>query len=96
VFFATGAQTVVYLWKNRSLIGTAFGRWAMVVGVGLAFAPLAYLRASLGLNVILYVTAAGGYLLVLRVLGTISARELEALFKALGLAKRQNAAEAGP
>ena len=93
VFLATGAQTVVYLWQSRSLIGTALGRWATVVGVGLAFAPLAYLRASFGLNVILYVAVAGGYLLVLRLLGTISAHELEALFKALGLAKGQKAAE---
>ena len=96
VFFATGAQTVVYLWKSRSLVGTAFGRWAVVVGAGMAFGPLAYLRGSLARNLALYVVAAGGFLLVLRALGTISARELGTLTQTLGLAKarRTNAAEA--
>jgi O-antigen/teichoic acid export membrane protein len=95
VFFATGAQTVVYLWKSRSLVGTAFGRWAVVVGAGMAFGPLAYLRGSLARNLALYVVAAGGFLLVLRALGTISARELGTLTQTLGLAKarRTNAAE---
>jgi len=96
VFLATGAQTVVYLWQSRALIGTALARWAVVVGVGLAFAPLAYLRGSFGINLVLYAAVAGGYLLVLRLLGTISTRELEALFKALGLAKRRKIPEAVP
>lgn len=96
VFLATGAQTVVYLWQSRALIGIALARWAVVVGVGLAFVPLAYLRASFGINLVLYAAVAGGYLLVLRLLGTISTRELEALFKALGLAKRRNTGEATP
>ena len=96
VFFATLAQTVVFLWKNRSLVGTAFGRWAVVVGAGMAFAPLAYLRGSLALNVLLYAGAVIGYLLVLRALGMISARELRALYQALGRAsnRRPEAAEA--
>jgi Membrane protein involved in the export of O-antigen and teichoic acid len=98
VLFATGAQAVTLLWKSRSLVGTALSRWAVVVGAGLAFAPLAYLRASPALNVVLYAAAAAGYLFALRALGTISARELRALFQALGFAKarKQKVAEAGP
>jgi O-antigen/teichoic acid export membrane protein len=95
VFFATVAQTCIFLWRSRSLVGSAFLRWAAVVGTGLLFAPLAYLRASVVLNVILYAAAAGGYLLVLRGLGTISARELRTLYRALGIAKRQGSVEAG-
>jgi O-antigen/teichoic acid export membrane protein len=95
IFFATGAQTAMFLWKSRSLIGSAFIRWAAVVGAGLLFAPLAYLRASPPLNVVLYAVAAGGYLLVLRGLGAISTRELRTLHRALGIAKsrRENTVE---
>jgi hypothetical protein len=87
----------VYLWKSRSLVGTAFGRWVVVVGVGMAFVPLAYLRGSPARNVALYVAAAGGFLLVLRALGTITARELGTLYQTLGFAtaRRKGSAEAG-
>jgi hypothetical protein len=60
-----------------------------VVGVGLAFAPLALLRASVPLNVVIFLVAAGGYLLVLRALGAISARELRAVYRALGIGKAE-------
>ena len=98
VLVATVAQTVTFLWTSRSLVGTALGRWAVVVGVGLAFAPLSYLRASPARNVALYALAVGGYLVVLRALGTISARELRSLYRALGLtrSRRQEVAQAGP
>jgi hypothetical protein len=84
--------------EKQVAVGTAVTRWAVVVGAGLAFAPLAYLRASPALNVVLYAAAAAGYLFALRALGTISARELRALFQALGFAKarKQKVAEAGP
>jgi hypothetical protein len=65
------------------------------VGVGLLFAPLALLRASAPVNVALYLVAAGGYLLVLRLLGTISARELRAVYRALGIARAERGRAAG-
>jgi O-antigen/teichoic acid export membrane protein len=89
VFIAIAAQTVTFLWTSKALVGTALRYWAIVVGVGLAFAPLAYLRASLARNVVLYALAVVGYLVVLRVLGMISARELRVLYQALGLAKAE-------
>ena len=60
------------------------------MGAGLAFAPLAYFRGSLIGNVGLYLVAAAGFLLVLRILGTISARELRTLGQTLRLAKSQH------
>jgi O-antigen/teichoic acid export membrane protein len=97
VLFATAAQAAIYLWKSWALVRAAFVRWVVVVGAGLAFAPLGYLRASLALNMVLYAAAAVGYLLVLRMSGMISTRELRALRETLGLAKAnwRNAAGTG-
>jgi O-antigen/teichoic acid export membrane protein len=98
VFLAIAAQAGYFMVKNRTLVGPAFRRWAVVVGVGLAFAPLAFLRTSALVNVALYFVAAGGYLLVLRAMGTISARELRAVYRALGIPRGQGDkdAEVGP
>jgi len=90
VLFATSAQAAVFLLKSWPLIGSACVRWCTVMGAGLAFAPLAYFRGSLIGNVGLYLVAAAGFLLVLRILGTISARELRTLGQTLRLAKSQH------
>jgi O-antigen/teichoic acid export membrane protein len=98
VLLAIAVQSAFFLVKNRAVVGPAFRRWVVVVGVGLIFAPVAFLRTSAPANVVLYLAAAGGYLLVLRALGTISARELRAVYHALGIAKANQVkgAEAGP
>jgi hypothetical protein len=95
---ALAVQAGYFLAQNTAVVGPAFRRWTMVVGVGLLFAPLAWLRASAPVNVVLYCGAAGGYLLVLRALGVISARELRAVLHALGIGrtKRVKGGEAGP
>ena len=62
---ALAVQAGYFLAQNTAVVGPAFRRWTMVVGVGLLFAPLAWLRASAPVNVVLYCGAAGAYLLVL-------------------------------
>jgi hypothetical protein len=88
---ALAVQAGYFITQNRAIVGPAFRRWTLVVGVGLLFAPLAWLRASAPANVALYCGAAGGYLLILRALGVISARELRAVFHALGIGRTERA-----
>ena len=89
VCLAIVAQAAYLVGKNAAVVIPALRRWGVVVGVGLAFAPLALLRASVPLNVVIFFVAAGGYLLVLRALGAISARELRAVYRALGIGKAE-------
>ena len=91
VGLAIVAQSGYLIVENVAVVDAALRRWLVVVGVGLVFAPLALLRASLPVNVALYLAAAGGYLFVLRVLGAISARELRAVYRALGIARAERA-----
>jgi O-antigen/teichoic acid export membrane protein len=95
---ALAVQAGYFIMQNRAIVGPAFRRWTMVVGVGLLFAPFAWLRASAPVNVVLYCGAAGAYLLVLRALGVISARELRAVLHVLGIGRteRVKGGEAGP
>jgi O-antigen/teichoic acid export membrane protein len=86
---ALAVQAGYFLAQNTAVVGPAFRRWIMVVGVGLLFAPVAWLRASALVNVALYCGAAGGYLLVLRALGAISARELRAVYHVLGIGRTE-------
>jgi len=97
VGFATAMQSAYLLAKHSALVGPAFRRFAVVVGVGLSFAPAALLRASVPVNVALYLAVVSGYLFVLRAMGAISAGELRALIRALGLTRtaRDKAEEAG-
>jgi hypothetical protein len=46
-----------------------------------------WLRGGPVRNAVLFLVAAGGYLSVLRVLGVISARDLRAVYRALGVAR---------
>jgi O-antigen/teichoic acid export membrane protein len=81
---ALAAQAAYLLVRHGSLVGPAVRRWLVVVGAGLLFAPLAWLRGSVLLNVGLFAVAVGGWLVVLRVLGVVSARELRTIYRALG------------
>jgi O-antigen/teichoic acid export membrane protein len=97
VFLATAVQALYYVWKNWEVVGSAFARWSVAVGAGLVFTPLVLLRASVAMNLALYLVAAGGYLVTLRMLGLISTRELRAVYEALGNAKveRRKTVEVG-
>ena len=86
---AIGGQATYLMVHHSGTVGPAFRRWLLVVGAGLLFTPLALLRGPAWVNVALYFVAAGGFLLVLRMLGAISARELRAVYHALGMARGQ-------
>ena len=83
VGLAMAGQAGYLLLQNGAVVGPALRRWAMVVGAGLAFAPVACLRAGMAANVVLYLVAATSYLLVLRALGAISTHELRVVYRAL-------------
>jgi O-antigen/teichoic acid export membrane protein len=84
LFLAIAAQMAFFVWKNRVVVAPAFLRWTLVVGVGLTFAPVAFLRSSRPANVALYLLTAGGFLLAMKALGQISAKDFRALVRALG------------
>jgi len=88
-------QAAYLMGKTGALVVPAFRRWLVVVAVGLAFAPLALLRSSVPINVGIYLVAAGGYLLVLRLIGAISARELRAVYRALGIGRVERSEDPG-
>ncbi|MBN2577082.1 MAG: lipopolysaccharide biosynthesis protein [Deltaproteobacteria bacterium] len=83
VGLAMAVQAGYLLARNGAVVGPALRRWSMVVAAGVVFAPACYLRAGVGANIALFFAAAAGYLLVLRVLGAISARELRVVYRAL-------------
>lgn len=89
---ATAAQATYLLLRHADLVGPALRRWSFVVGTGLALAPLAWLRGSLPLNFALFVLAAAIWLLVLRLAGVISARELRGIYRALGSGRQEGSA----
>jgi O-antigen/teichoic acid export membrane protein len=97
MLIAVAIQASYFTYRNWSFVMPALLHWMIVVGIGLLFAPLAWLRGSNLVNLSLYILAAGGYLVVLRALGTISARELHTLYAALRFSKeeRQEGGEAG-
>jgi O-antigen/teichoic acid export membrane protein len=97
VGLATAMQSAYLVGQHTALVGPALRRFAVVVGVGLVFAPVAFLRDSVPVNVALYLAVVGGYLFVLRAMGAISAGELRALVRALGLTRtaRDTTEEAG-
>lgn len=81
---AQAAYLVALKWR---VVGPAFRRWLGLVGLGLLFAPVFWLRGGPVRNAVLFLVVAGGYLSVLRVLGVISARDLRAVYRALGVAR---------
>jgi O-antigen/teichoic acid export membrane protein len=81
---AIATQAVYLLIRHAALVGPALRRWSFVVGTGLLLAPLAWLRGTLPLNIALFVLATAVWLLILRRSGVISARELRAIYQALG------------
>jgi len=87
VLLAIMVQAAYLVVKHRALLRPAFRRWLLVILTGLGFAPLVFLRGGPALNVALYLLAAGGYLIILRSVGVISARELQAAYAALGAAR---------
>jgi O-antigen/teichoic acid export membrane protein len=88
---AIALQAGYFIMKSWAEVGPAFRRWLVVVGIGAGFAPVVWLRASAPVNVALYCGAAGGYLLVLRALGAISAGELRTVYRTLGLGQNKAA-----
>jgi O-antigen/teichoic acid export membrane protein len=81
------AQTGYLVARSWRVVGPACRRWCGVTGLGLLFLPAALLRVSPFVNFALFAVTAAAYLLLLRVLGAISTRELRALYRALGIAR---------
>jgi len=87
VLAALAVQAGYLVWASGPFLRAALGRWLVVVVGALCFAPIAWLRSTLAVNVMLYLCAAGGYLFLMRAVGTISAREFRTLLRTLGIAK---------
>jgi O-antigen/teichoic acid export membrane protein len=86
---AIAVQAGYLAWQNRALVGPALRRWVTVVALGLLLAPAVFLRAGTAVNILLFFAAAGAYLLALRALGVISARELRVVYRALRIARAE-------
>jgi O-antigen/teichoic acid export membrane protein len=87
VGFGVAAQATYLVALKWRVVKPAFRRWLGVVGLGLLFAPAFWLRGGPLRNAVLFIVTAGSYLLVLRIGGAISARDLRVVYRALGVTR---------
>jgi O-antigen/teichoic acid export membrane protein len=92
VLGALAGQATYFTMRMRPVVGYSLRRWAAVLGLGLALVPLALLKASFLVNLLLFLVFTAAYVAGLFWLRLVTRSELIALLRAVGLARRPRVA----
>ena len=86
---AVAAQSFYFTLRMRRVVGYSLAPWLRVVGLGMLFLPLAFLRSSRAVDVALFVGFLVTYAGAVFALGLVKLDELSAMGKALTRARPQ-------
>jgi O-antigen/teichoic acid export membrane protein len=86
---AVATQSFYFTWRMRRAVGYTLTPWLRVVGLGILFLPLAFLRSSRAIDVALFVGFLVVYAGAVFALGLVKLEELSAMGKALTRARPQ-------
>lgn len=82
LFVATIIYSVYLTWRMKEVVAYSLRKWAWIIGLGLIFLPLLWLKSSWIINALLYAVFGAGYSVLLLLLRIITFSEAVAVGQA--------------